>query len=245
MSKIYDALEHAGREKKAFEEPLRPPTVMLPKTRGKPDVDMDQEMLSLYQTITASLPAVDHPSVLVIGSRSNEGASTVARQLARTVSLRLERRVLLIDLDRSRPDLHIYETPRHQEDADKVVDGSDSLERSLRRVEESSLYVMPLFERTMLTPRTLDSVRGGSFWAPLKERFELIIVDSPPATMFPDGPGIVSQVDGVIFVVEAEKTRWQVALAAKEKIMKHGGNILGIVFNRRRYYIPRFIYRRL
>ena len=103
---------------------------------------------------------------------------------------------------------------------------------------------MPLFERTMLTPRTLDSVRGGSFRAPLKERFNWSSWIHLPATMFPDGPGIVSQVDGVIFV-EAEKTRWQVALAAKEKIIKHGGNILGIVFNRRRYYIPRFIYRHL
>ncbi len=104
---------------------------------------------------------------------------------------------------------------------------------------------MPLFERTMVTPGTLDTVKGGVFWEPLKERFELIIVDSPPATMFPDGPGIVSQVDGVILVVEAEKTRWQVALAVKEKIVKHGGNLLGIVFNKRRYYIPQFIYRHL
>jgi hypothetical protein len=34
-------------------------------------------------------------------------------------------------------------------------------------------------------------------------------------------------------------------LAVKEKIVKHGGNVLGIVFNKRRYYIPQFIYRHL
>jgi len=73
----------------------------------------------------------------------------------------------------------------------------------------------------------------------------LIIVDSPPASMFPDGPAIVSRLDGVILVVEAEKTRWHVALSVKEKILKSGGNILGIVFNKRRLYIPEFIYRYL
>jgi Mrp family chromosome partitioning ATPase len=52
-------------------------------------------------------------------------------------------------------------------------------------------------------------------------------------------------VDGVIFVVEAEKTRWPVALAAKEKIVSHGGNILGMVFNKRRFYIPEFVYRKI
>ncbi len=52
-------------------------------------------------------------------------------------------------------------------------------------------------------------------------------------------------VDGVIIVVEAEKTRWQVALSLKEKIINNGGNILGLVFNKRQYYIPQFIYDRL
>ena len=57
--------------------------------------------------------------------------------------------------------------------------------------------------------------------------------------------GLVSQVDGVILVVEAEKTRWQVALNVKEKILQHGGNLLGVVFNKRQFYIPNFIYKYL
>jgi protein-tyrosine kinase len=247
MSKIYDALEHARKERMEsdFTEPHHAPTVTLPSQVGAPEVDFEQEMISLYQTIVASLPGVDHPSVLVVGSVSNEGTSTVARQLAKTVSLRLEKNVLLIDLDRSRPDLHVYVNSKNEQTGEDQAGIGDPVGKTLRRVEESSLYVMPLFERTMVTPGTLDTVKDGAFWEPLKERFELIIVDSPPAMMFPDGPGIVSQVDGVVLVVEAERTRWQVAQAAKEKIVKHGGNLLGVVFNKRRYYIPQFIYRYL
>jgi len=55
----------------------------------------------------------------------------------------------------------------------------------------------------------------------------------------------VRKVDGVIFVVEAEKTRWPVAVASKEKVVKHGGNILGMVFNKRRFYIPEAVYKRM
>ena len=128
---------------------------------------------------------------------------------------------------------------------EEVAKTGDLIEETLCQVEESSLYVMPLFQRTMVTPRTLESAKGGGFWEPLKERFDLIIVDSPPAMMFPDGPSLVSHVDGVILVVEAEKTRWQVALSAKEKIIKSGGTILGIVFNKRKYYIPEYIYKYL
>jgi Mrp family chromosome partitioning ATPase len=153
--------------------------------------------------------------------------------------------VLLIDLDRSRPDLHVYSKLKPEMYSEDALEVGNQIEKSLRRVEESSLYVMPLFWKTMSTPKAIDYAQRGGFWESLKDQFDLIIVDSPPATMFPDGPAIVSRVDGVIFIVEAEKTRWQVALSVKEKIINSGGNILGIVFNKRRLYIPEFIYRYL
>jgi Mrp family chromosome partitioning ATPase len=52
-------------------------------------------------------------------------------------------------------------------------------------------------------------------------------------------------VDGVVLVVEAEKTRWQVVENLKEKIQNVGGNIIGVVFNKRRFYIPEALYKRL
>ncbi|OPY00321.1 MAG: Tyrosine-protein kinase ptk [Syntrophorhabdus sp. PtaB.Bin006] len=245
MSKIYDALEQARKVRITADIPKEPSSASLSVDLSQGvragDVDMEQEMVTLYQMIAASLPDTDRHSVLFIGSKSNEGTSTIARQLAKTVSLRMEKTVLLIDLDRSRPDLHVYAGLKPVED----VGSETPTQTALCQVEESSLYVMPLFQKTMMTPRTLDSAKGNAFWEPLKERFDLIIVDTPPATMFPDGLAIVSQVDGVVLVVEAEKTRWQVALNVREKIEKHGGNILGLVFNKRKLYIPDFIYKYL
>ncbi len=209
------------------------------------EMEMEQEMIALYQTITAALPDIDHRTVLFVGSRSNEGTSTVARQLARIVSMRMGKSVLLIDLDRSRPDLHVFSKLKPEIYLQDTRGSGDQIEESLARVEESSLYVMPLFWRTMISPKTIDQAKRVDFWEPLKDRFDLIIVDSPPASMFPDGPAIVSRVDGVILVVEAEKTRWHVALSVKEKILNSGGNILGTVFNKRRLYIPEIIYRYL
>jgi len=256
MSKIYDALENAQKEGLGYNKPAeipQPPSVSLPVGSQEvgSDMNMEQEMLTLYQTIVNTLPHIAHPSVLFVGSRSNEGTSTIARELAKTASLRLEKNVLLIDLDRSRPEHHIYTNPKTGSDITGQPAGTDvavtqdSFETNLHRVEETSLYVMPLFQHTMVTPRTLESAKGTAFWEPLKERFDLIIVDSPPVMLFPDGPAIVSKVDGVVLVVEAEKTRWQVALSVKEKIIKSGGNLLGIIFNKRRYYIPQWIYNKL
>jgi protein-tyrosine kinase len=257
MSKIFDALENAQKEgivgNTPVEAPPPPPPVSLPvdSQHAKAELDMEHEMIALYQTIAAALPDIDHRSILIVGSRSNEGTSTIARELAKVASLRLEKNVLLIDLDRSRPEHHIYTNFKTESNTVEQSPGTvvptvqDSTEHDLHQVEESSLYVMPLFQRTMITPRTIESAKAGAFWEPLKERFDLIIVDSPPVMLFPDGPAIVSKVDGVILVVEAEKTKWQVALSVKEKIIKSGGTILGIVFNKRKFYIPEYIYKYL
>jgi Mrp family chromosome partitioning ATPase len=91
-------------------------------------------------------------------------------------------------------------------------------------------------------PQVIDFGNGGGFWNFLKERFELIVVDFPPAMMYTSGPSIIPLVDGVIIVVEAERTRWQVALSVKEKVIKSGGTVLGVVFNKQQHYIPQFIY---
>lgn len=246
MSKIYDALEIAAKER------LVPDSqVVLPKPPAPIDAietngfNMEDEMISLYQVITASLPDITNRVVLFVGSISNEGTSTIAQQFAKVCSVRIGKTVLLIDLDRSRPDLHVYANTQLESELDAVFRGDISVDGALSRVEESSLYVMPLFQRTCSSPGLLDSAKRDIFWEALRERFDLIIVDSPPASGFPDAPGVVSLVDGVILVVEAERTRWQVALSVKEKIIKHNGNLLGIVFNKRQFYIPDFIYKRL
>jgi len=83
------------------------------------------------------------------------------------------------------------------------------------------------------------------FFEKLRQRFDLILIDSPPATTSPDGLDISPKVDGIVLVVEADKTRWPVAESVKERIKRSGGKILGIVLNKRRYYIPNFIYKRL
>jgi len=244
MSKIYEALEYARNKRIIPEKPIDVP---LPKTYRDPEIDhgMDEEMLNLYQGITALLPDVTRPVVMFIGSQSNEGTSTIARQLAKSASLRLGKSVLLIDLDRSRPEFQVFVDIAPECSLEEVIKTDSPVERAYCQVEDSSLYVMPLFQQSSLNPRTLDSAKNAMFWETLRDRFDMIILDTPPATLYPDGLAMVRQVDGVILVVEAEKTRWPIALSVKEKIIKNGGNVLGIIFNKRRFYIPEWLYKRL
>jgi len=67
----------------------------------------------------------------------------------------------------------------------------------------------------------------------------------PPAGVSSDGFGFSDKVDGVVILVEAEKTRWQVADNTRMRILEQGGKVLGVVLNNRRHIIPKCVYKRI
>ena len=79
----------------------------------------------------------------------------------------------------------------------------------------------------------------------LANRFNLIIINSPAASLWPDAIEVGRLADAVVLVVEAEKARWPVVASLKERCLRAGVNVLGVILNKRRYYIPRLFYRLL
>jgi Mrp family chromosome partitioning ATPase len=72
-----------------------------------------------------------------------------------------------------------------------------------------------------------------------------VILDLPPVSESVVGPALAKAVDGVVLVVEAERTRSQSVRATHKTLQMYGGNVLGVVLNKRRFHIPEVVYRRL
>ncbi len=251
MSIIYKALKQVKKERKGFRS-SEIPLSDFSFASSFPDahaLTMEKEMLSLYQNIESLLPNSPKKVIQFIGSREGEGASTIVREFGRMTAGKLDKAVLILDADQHNPKQHLFFgiTPEYGWEDMVREDGkvNGDIDKVLYQGEESNLYVCPVSPNSALTHNVFDSPKLEDLWKKLKERFDLILVDSPAATVSPDGAAISRNVDGVILVLEAENTRWPVAENAKETIEKNGGKILGIVFNKRRYYIPDFIYRRL
>jgi Mrp family chromosome partitioning ATPase len=82
-------------------------------------------------------------------------------------------------------------------------------------------------------------------WKTARERFSLILIDSSPASVTADSLAICETVNGVVLVIEAENTRSAVVQNVKKQILMREGNLLGIVFTKRKLHIPKFIYKYL
>lgn len=178
---------------------------------------MEDEMIGLYQTINSLLSHFPKKVIQFIGSHEGEGTSTIIHEFARVLA-KFNKLVLIVDADGREPNQHLFP--------------------NIKPKYRPACLLVP-------NKQISDTQKFGAIWEKLRQQFDFILVDSPPATSTHDGLSISPKVDGIVLVLEADKTRWPVAESVKMKIIKNGGRILGIVFNKRRYYIPDFIYKKL
>jgi Mrp family chromosome partitioning ATPase len=66
----------------------------------------------------------------------------------------------------------------------------------------------------------------------LRQRAEIVIFDTPPALGVADSTVLAGKVDGVLLVVDSNRTRRATARAAAEALLSVGANMLGVVINR-------------
>jgi Mrp family chromosome partitioning ATPase len=64
---------------------------------------------------------------------------------------------------------------------------------------------------------------------PLRERYDLILIDSPPALSLADAGVIASAADGSVFLVRWGATRKETARFATSQVEASGGRIVGVV----------------
>ncbi len=245
MSKIYKALEHARQEQKGLKAlPLANSIAERSPSKSHKKIDMEDEMILLYQNINSLLTDFPKKIIQFIGSSRGEGTSTVTRQFAKVSTSKLDKSVLLLDA-RSNSCHTTFFGIKPKGGVAEVISNDRSIEDVLHQIGNSKLFIGQLSLNGDYVTSILGSPQIDDIFKELKQKFDFILIDSPSADTSSDIISISKKVHGVVMVVAAEHTRWQKINAAKEKITKNGGNIIGVVLNKRKYYIPEFIYKRL
>ncbi len=79
----------------------------------------------------------------------------------------------------------------------------------------------------------------------LSETFQHVVLDLPPVLDYPDAGMMVAGIDGVLLVLEAEQTRWEVAHEVRKRLEAAGASILGAVLNKKPHHVPDWLYQHL
>lgn len=237
MSKIYEALKRAeeDRERTRLRAPARP--VTLPDETDRADATQEE-----YQKLRASLVSVAVPAglhtILITGPRHGEGATTVAIGLASALGKERESRVLLLEANVRTPCFSAILPLPNESGLVDFAAGHLTPEALATRLDGFNFSVIAA-GATRGQPVDFEVV--GTLLSRLRSQFDFIVIDGPPVNSYADTTVLATKVDGVILVVEADRTPVVDAETAKRQLDKAGARILGVVLNRRRSYIPAFL----
>lgn len=183
---------------------------------------------------TAVLSASNPPpkTILVTSTKSGEGKTVTAVNLAEVLAQR-ERSVVLVDCDLRKPSV----ATELQLNNDKGVTGILAKGMSLDDVLQvhpslPGLLVLVAGPEVFNPAELLSSERMAELLSELTQRFEHVIIDSPPVLAVTDAVILSGMVDGVVLVVEGGKTHKGALVHSHRTLVSSGARILGAVFNK-------------
>ena len=179
------------------------------------------------------LSTAGHPPKFIVltSATPSEGKTTAATNLAAILAQR-DTRVLLIDGDLRRPNIHHRFGLNGKVGLTTVLTGATKLEETVQGVPEiPNLDILP---SGPVPPFPTEMLSSGAMEAILRrcaEIYDYVVIDSPPILSVTDGVILARQADAVVLVVRHGKSSKHVVRRARDILLRSGAGITGIVLN--------------
>jgi len=195
--------------------------------------DPRSQVSEAYQSVRTALQfSTDHGvprSLLVTSTRASEGKSSTALALAQTLAS-LGASVLLIDADLRKP---TFRGPSStSQGLSSLLAGSDKVAECVHPTQMERLFLLP---SGPIPPNPAELLASGRFKEILDEalqRFDHIIIDSPPVLGLADAPMLASSTEGTLMVIEAGAIRRAAALNAVNRLRASDARLMGAILTK-------------
>lgn len=209
--------------------------------------EVRHQLEKLKASITLASGDQETKSILFSSYNRAEGTSTVAANFAECVAQDKSLKILLIDANTRSPSLHRTFNPKGSH---RTLGFSDMLSDQTvtttlpKPSSNSNLSFVPCGNVTHHPSQVFNHALFKAFIDKAKQFYDFVIFDSSPIGKYYDSIILASNLDGVILVVEAEKTTSYDLKRAKEMLQDRNIHLLGVILNRRKFPIPRLIFER-
>ncbi|WP_423708664.1 GumC family protein [Undibacterium sp. WLX3042] len=181
-------------------------------------------------SILLSAIDLDNKIVLVTSSVPGEGKTTFSINLA--VAHSHTKKTLLIDADMRRPAVAKgLDLEPNAKGLSDLVAGTASLTECAKKVDGTDLHVIPAGTSVLQPLELILSHRFKDTIDFLSKEYEIIIIDSPPVELVSDALVLSKMATGVVYVVKALDTPYQLAKKGLMRLRRSEGKILGVVLN--------------
>lgn len=226
------------------------------KTAGKVNFNTsaknDYSTNEAFKTLRSNLLfcGSDIKTILITSTHENEGKSTIATELSKSLA-EISKKTLLIDAD-MRKSVILRRNLKTQNimGLSELLSGQATVGQVLYNTQEPNFDV--IFSGHF-PPNPVELISSDTFRKILddfKKIYDYIIIDSPPLGPVIDAAVIAVNCDGAMLVISPGRVRYQEGADIKEQLTKSGCKILGAILNetdpkhkdRTRYYKDKTYY---
>jgi succinoglycan biosynthesis transport protein ExoP len=216
-----------------------------PLLSGPVPHDFGEAFRSLRTSLMAQKASSGPHLVAVTSAQPLEGKTTTAANIAMALAVG-GARVLLVDADMRRPNVHKVVRLNNDRGLSQLLAGQARMREVVLRTHDPNLLVITAGRAPSNPSELLASERMRALVAGLESGpFDWVIIDTPPILAVTDAAIVAPLVNGVMFVVGAEMTPWRLAERAVETLRGNSRTPLFAVLNkvdftRNKYYYSRY-----
>lgn len=168
--------------------------------------------------------------ITVTSAQPREGKTTTISNLA-VAYAQDGKRVMLIDADLRKPTLHRVFARTNRKGLTNVLANISTLEDEMQATDVEQLFLLTSGPMPPNPAEILATKRMGMLLDELRQQFDVILIDTPPALALTDAQVIASRSDGVLLVVSSGKTKRDLIRKCKANLEYVNANLLGVVLN--------------
>ena len=187
------------------------------------------------------------PQFIQVTSAGPQEGKTITTANMATVMAQSGSRVLIVDCDMRKPRIHeIFGIPNARGLSDLLLDGEDGFS-FIKKTKVPNLNLLTCGTIPVNPSELLSSKRMQRLLTLLGEKYDRIIMDSPPVLAVTDSIVLSRLVEGIILVVGAKGSSRNGVARAAELLKEVNARIVGAVLNnlnveKERYYYSRYYY---
>jgi capsular exopolysaccharide synthesis family protein len=200
-------------------------------TLEDPKSAVSESYRGIRTRILFSSPETQPKSILMVSTLEAEGKTISSANLA-VIMARTGSRVLLLDCDMRKPRINGIFGYEKEKGVSNVLVGECSISEAVRETGIENLDLMTCGELPPNPSELLGSKKMQEMLTTLSNDYDRIIIDSPPVSAVTDAVVLSQIVDGVVVILQANKTERAVVQSALEQLQAVHAHVFGIILNR-------------
>lgn len=211
------------------------PRLKTSETEPLEENDKRHILVESFRNIRSSMlfmpePGFNPKSFLISSAIPGEGKSSLAMNLAITISL-AGSKTLLVDGDLRRGRLNRHFDVIGDPGIAECMKGTATLEQTIAPTKIPNLSFLPRGKAMAAGAEPLPGAKFSAVIAELQERYDYIIIDSCPVLAADDSSAMAPLVDAVFFVVRARFTSARLFIRSLKLLAVRGVSVRGLIYN--------------